>query len=1134
MKASFLLFSLAIFQAIPMVSAAPITYVDEAADFVITTDNGTAGVLDAGDVVTWQPTAGPDVTGLVFGTTAFTSIQAAVDAADVDGTVRIAAGNYAEGAEIVLSKGLTVEGEGPDLTILSGGGDGDLNTVNPSAHRVMSLGVAAVCTVKNLAIVNGEYQGPPNVEGQRTLGGGGVYVGIFSTVTLENCKVSGNVSNTHGGGLHADNSGSATIKECTFEGNVTNGDGGGLYVAEGFLELLNSTFNNNIAFGSGGGGYYSVISSGSIDSHVYCCTFSNNHAGKRGGGFYGDYRWSDGVISNRILFSTFTGNTAGISQGGLWFSEKGVLGILSGILVVGNDAPNDPNTFYADPSTAFVSLGNLDHIGLDTPDQILEPLADNGGPTLTHYPLAPGSDGTYWTYYYTGLILEDQRGSGRHFGNNSGSESKFDLDWGAVEHKGIRLLSSSPGNGETVDLPPTSIAIHMAARRAGSESGSPPAPELTFGDLSQVVLRRQSNGQSIPVTVTTSLDPATGDTLNITPNAVLPVDDYSVEINGLIATHIYYPEETLGPLASPFMTFKISTASDVYVGASGDFTEDGSNVTFQAGTADEVPGLVLGESAFTDIQSAVDKVGTGGTVYIGPGAYDQGDQILVTRSMSLVGSGSAQTILSGGDSHRVFLIRNDADVVIRDMTITEGMANGTVYYGDGAAIYASGCSLTLDGVVVSESEAARVGGGIFMKNGELSIENSWIDSNRAGYLGFPGFSEAGGVYTENSTVSVSNSTLTGNETSGKGGGIYTRSGTITLSHSTMVGNQANAGGGIYNNGTLTLDSSTIRGNLADMGGGLFVNNGLVTLNNSTLAGNQADTGGGAYLYDGLVTIDPNSLDQDHAFFGYVDNGALMLNHSTISTNLAETGGGIYVESGPLSSTNSIIAGNTATISGPDLVGTIAAGSNNLTSGDPMLGPLADNGGPTWTMLPLPGSPAIDAGIDTGSLPATDQRGPGFYRISGGIVDIGAVEFRQGTPLLDWRILHGLDQAGSDDLGNPSGDGIANLLKYAFNMAPNAGDLELGNPSVMAPDGISGLPMIERTEEGRLSFTYVRRKASSSPGVSYQPQTSIDLSTWNPILFASSTVTSVDDEWERVTVVDPVSTDTRFGRVGVTD
>ena len=59
--------------------------------------------------------------------------------------------------------------------------------------------------------------------------------------------------------------------------------------------------------------------------------------------------------------------------------------------------------------------------------------------------------------------------------------------------------------------------------------------------------------------------------------------------------------------------------------------------------------------------------------------------------------------------------------------------------------------------------------------------------------------------------------------------------------------------------------------------------------------------------------------------------------------------------------------------------------------DPKLGPLQDNGGPTFTRLPLAGSPAIDKGLPGGTPPEFDQRGTGFPRVIGARVDVGAVE-----------------------------------------------------------------------------------------------------------------------------------------------
>src|SRR5262249_25759279 len=130
-----------------------------------------------------------------------------------------------------------------------------------------------------------------------------------------------------------------------------------------------------------------------------------------------------------------------------------------------------------------------------------------------------------------------------------------------------------------------------------------------------------------------------------------------------------------------------------------------------------------------------------------------------------------------------------------------------------------------------------------------------------------------------------------------------------------------------------------------------------------------------------------------------------------------TGGGILVFAGAVALQNSIVAGNVA---GPDpnpspddVSGTVTAhfsliqtstgtifaegSGDNLTGKDPLLAPLADNGGPTKTHNLLPGSPAHNGGSNDlakaadGETPlSTDQRGTGFDRVRDGTVDIGAV------------------------------------------------------------------------------------------------------------------------------------------------
>ena len=217
------------------------------------------------------------------------------------------------------------------------------------------------------------------------------------------------------------------------------------------------------------------------------------------------------------------------------------------------------------------------------------------------------------------------------------------------------------------------------------------------------------------------------------------------------------------------------------------------------------------------------------------------------------------------------------------------------------------------------------------------------------------------------TATFKNLTITnGNagDATGNAGGAITSGGdtTITVVGCTITGNAAtgteNAGGAIYNanDGTLTIINSTITSNTAEFGGAIQ-NQGTTTLVNTTITGNTASS---------------------------------------------EGGGGISNATGTLNFTNTIIAGNT----GGDIVGNGAIGTNdhNLVqdgsgsaalSGDPKLGPLQNNGGPTSTQALLQGSPAINAGdnaVTGGPLDlTTDQRGTGFPREYCGHVDIGAFE-----------------------------------------------------------------------------------------------------------------------------------------------
>jgi CSLREA domain-containing protein len=227
-----------------------------------------------------------------------------------------------------------------------------------------------------------------------------------------------------------------------------------------------------------------------------------------------------------------------------------------------------------------------------------------------------------------------------------------------------------------------------------------------------------------------------------------------------------------------------------------------------------------------------------------------------------------------------------------------------------------------------------------------------------------------GSQTTNTLIRL---TLTGGHADIAGGGAILNDSVLTINQCTFTNNTANEAGAIFNFTTLIVNNSTFVGNSARFGGAIEGDGGPITLNQCTftsnVASNVASNDGGAIFNFFMLT----------------------LNHCTVVGNQAFFAGGINNEGpGTLVLNNSIVAGNTATVE-PQIAGTIDSATGvNLTSGDPMLAPLGNYGGPTQTMPPLTGSPAIDpVGGDTNSVFATDQRG--LPRVVNGIVDVGAVE-----------------------------------------------------------------------------------------------------------------------------------------------
>lgn len=312
----------------------------------------------------------------------------------------------------------------------------------------------------------------------------------------------------------------------------------------------------------------------------------------------------------------------------------------------------------------------------------------------------------------------------------------------------------------------------------------------------------------------------------------------------------------------------------------------------------------------------------------------------------------------------------------------------------------SGISVTLDSLIIQNGYDPNYGGGIYNNlNSNLTLTNCTLIGNSSALRG-------GGIYNAG-TLTVTNSTFYGNFAA-HGGAIYNHSyGFITVTNSTFSNNSAGKGGGIFNFqiGTLNISNSIFSNNYADeQGGGIFNFDLSATsvVTNSTFYGNSAINGGAMYnaFYLSVTnsTISGNSADLYGAGIYNNLDSELSVTNSTLANNSANKGDGIYNSAtGTFNYVNTIIANF---MTGGDCVndGVIGTNLKNLVEdgscssefyGDPMLAPLADNGGQTQTHALQVGSPAIDTG-DITSCPGTDQRG--VPRPQGVGCDIGSFEF----------------------------------------------------------------------------------------------------------------------------------------------
>ena len=248
------------------------------------------------------------------------------------------------------------------------------------------------------------------------------------------------------------------------------------------------------------------------------------------------------------------------------------------------------------------------------------------------------------------------------------------------------------------------------------------------------------------------------------------------------------------------------------------------------------------------------------------------------------------------------------------------------------------------------------------------FENLTLRNGRSGNYG-------GAIYSQYAELFISNCELVDNLASNNGGAVYVIYGNLICKNTTFTGNK--------------LDYSTTNTNYGGAAISYTNNNDFskALIENCTFSGNScASYGGALFTYGNTLVV-----------------------NSTFSNNSAYRGGAMYRFGFDLNLLNTLVANNTATNAGPDLYGTLNAdyslienisgvtisGSNNITSTDPALGTLADNGGATKTCAIGSMSAAADKGTNI-ATPQKDQRG---IQIANGIRDIGAFEYNDKPVIL---------------------------------------------------------------------------------------------------------------------------------------
>jgi len=995
------------------------------------------------------------------------------------------------------------------MTRINGPGADKLTIDGTHAGRIFNI-TQGGATLKGLTITRGGSN--------QAIGGYGDF--FFSDCVFSNCT---------GGVIYV--GGGTVLERCTFSGNSTPGNGGAI-VVEGTLRVYNSTFHGNSAQGSGGAIYNMY---GGAWTWVSSCTFTGNSAEISGGGL--------GIATGNLFMSNtiLSGNSAPVNPN-----------------LMGNANPNfTHNLIDVDPATIFATGLPVLHGGT-IPVIALKP----GSPAIDAGSQALAVDQSGQP------LATDQRGRARFAGAT--------IDIGSYEVAALAEI----GPATVSNITPTTATF----------SGNVTSGEPDYITRRGVVFAATSQNATpaIEGANVVTLDAAgTAGAFSLPAGGLAPLTWYS------FATFV---GNDVGTSYSTVQTFRTLEAQGLVVTTAAETVDayDGqtslkeailfsnSNPDFSAITfAPELAGQTLQIAApWSDQATASAFLIQSPLSITGPAA----------------GPGVSLHI-PAGNRRRHFAVETGAELTLANLTITGGDVpdrGGSIYCEGGLTV--RGCTFSDNrsdsegGVIYNWLGATHLwienstfagntaGGGAGAVSAfcpEIVLRHVTITGNT---------SPEGGLKIWQYAAVLQNCLIAGNSTEGlfiSGPGSVN----LTESHNNILGTGNSLGlqDGVNGN-QIGVPASSLRL-------GPLSNNGGPTPTVALLPGSPALDAGVA----GAIATDQRGMPRRSFASGGLLGRYYKLG-SEATTGLLSPLSNLEAQPLSASIVTRLVDFGSGTENAPGSGGVLDRdGTNGNPFGGLGISVDLDNFAALWTgyiTVPETANYRFTTRSDDGSVlyiggqlvvsnnnvqPATNANGSvfltagihalriGYFDLGGAAImqvsweqldgaapftrriippevlswgsspDIGAYEHAElpSTALEEWRSLQGLAATGSQDGSSPSGDGVVNLLKFAFNMAPVAGDLAKPNVGIMPAGGSAGLPRITRDGEGRLVIEFVRRKATANPGITYTVETGDLLPGLQPLDLPPATIVPIDTTWERVTFVDPVIGTKRFGRVRVT-